>query len=210
MQVAEVFKKQFVLLDGGRRWFISDFITFQYGELNANNPAHKGAIKELKRYSLLSSDLSIVLPQNNLKGATEELHSTSLGAKDKDKAKDTATAKDMGKEKEKATGSVNSLVGSLCEAVDPNPNHDIELLLFQSWGYAGRGLGNLTMIAFAGLKKTFGWEKLKYAVEESARHNKKSLAYVQAILDPSVRDQSDKRRKEEEYQKYLKAKGGSA
>jgi len=86
-KIEKTFSKQIVLLDSGRKWFIVDFITFQYKHLNANNPAHKGAIEELQRYSLLANDLSILLPINTLEVPTEELQSPSLGAKDKDTIK---------------------------------------------------------------------------------------------------------------------------
>lgn len=97
-EIGEVFGKQFVPLNGGSKWFIVDFITFQYGHLNPNNPAHKGAIEELRRYSLVAPDFSISLPDNTLKAPTEDLASTFEGAKDKDKDKDKATVKGKGKD----------------------------------------------------------------------------------------------------------------
>lgn len=88
-----VFRKQFQELDGGRRWFIRDYVEFQYGQLSKTNPAHKGALKELQRYSLIDADLRIVLNNKDGKGASEPLPSSSEGAKDKDKGMD----KDKGK-----------------------------------------------------------------------------------------------------------------
>jgi len=96
--VREAFSKQFVELDGGKRWFIMDFVNFQYGALNQNNPAHKGAIKELQRYSLLDDELSISLPTNLLEAPSKHLPSPSEGTKDK--------GKDKGKGKEEAKDKI--------------------------------------------------------------------------------------------------------
>ena len=51
-EVREQFKKQYVEIDGGKRWFIKDFIEFQYGHLNPNIKAHKSAIDLLRQYGV--------------------------------------------------------------------------------------------------------------------------------------------------------------
>jgi len=56
------------------KWFIKDFIDFQYGELNPKNRAHNSVISLLKKYKLLEKN--------------KELLSPLQGAKDKDKDKD--------------------------------------------------------------------------------------------------------------------------
>lgn len=80
-KVKNEFKKQFIELDNGKRWFIKDFIEFQYGTLNPNNPAHKNVYKELLGRNLLNKD-----------GTLKELPSPSIvplqGAKAKDKEKE--------------------------------------------------------------------------------------------------------------------------
>ena len=53
-EVKKAFQKQFIEIDGGRKWFIVDYVSFQHGRMNPNNPAHKGAFEELRRYSLVS------------------------------------------------------------------------------------------------------------------------------------------------------------
>jgi len=62
------------VFDNGEKWFIKDFIEFQYGELNEKNRAHKSVISVLTKYNLLSLN--------------KPLRSPLQGAKDKDKDKD--------------------------------------------------------------------------------------------------------------------------
>ncbi|MFA6569685.1 MAG: hypothetical protein WCT77_00405, partial [Bacteroidota bacterium] len=45
-----------IFLDNENKIFIPDFIGFQYGILNENNPAHKNVIKELIKYNFYDSD----------------------------------------------------------------------------------------------------------------------------------------------------------
>lgn len=47
-KVKEVFKKQYQELNDGSKWFIRDFIDFQYGELKDNNNLHKAVMSGLK------------------------------------------------------------------------------------------------------------------------------------------------------------------
>ena len=62
------------VFDNGEKWFIKDFIEFQYGELNEKNRAHKSVISVLNKYNLLSLNKPLTSPLQ--------------GAKDKDKDKD--------------------------------------------------------------------------------------------------------------------------
>lgn len=67
----ELFKDKIVVFDEGTKWFIPDFILFQYGtELNAKNKVHLSVLRLLNKY--------------NLMGHLSPL----LGVKDKDKDKD--------------------------------------------------------------------------------------------------------------------------
>jgi len=78
-------RKQFKghIVEFNNKWFIPDFIEFQYGTLNPENRAHNSVIERLRKYNLYS--------KNKL------LKSPLQGVKDKDKEKD----KDMVKEKDK-------------------------------------------------------------------------------------------------------------
>lgn len=82
-EVRELFKKQFIELDNGKRWFIKDFIEFQYGTLNPNNPAHKNVYKELL-------ERNIVDKSGQIKVLGRGFGVPSQGTKDKDKDKEEA------------------------------------------------------------------------------------------------------------------------
>ena len=67
------FLDKIVIFDNGDKWFIPDFIDFQYGELNPNSNVHKSVIALLDKYNL----------QGYLKGS--EGVDNTLQDKDKDK-----------------------------------------------------------------------------------------------------------------------------
>lgn len=71
------FSERIVLLDNGSKWFIPDFIRFQYGELSEKNRAHLSVLNVLRRYDLLKF-------LNEFKEYTCPLE----GVKDKDKDKE--------------------------------------------------------------------------------------------------------------------------
>lgn len=48
-KIEKVFEKQFVLTDNKKKWFIRNFVDFQYGELNPENRAHNSVIHILKK-----------------------------------------------------------------------------------------------------------------------------------------------------------------
>ncbi len=79
----EFFAEKIQIFDDGEKWFIPDFIEFQYGKLNEENRAHKSVINLLSKY------------EN--KGLTSSLQ----GAKDKEKDKDMVKVKDKVKDKER-------------------------------------------------------------------------------------------------------------
>jgi hypothetical protein len=68
------FGDKITVFDSGEKWFIKDFIDFQYGELNPKNRVHESVLSILKKYNLI---LEI-----------KHLTSPLQGAKDKDKDKD--------------------------------------------------------------------------------------------------------------------------
>lgn len=47
-EAKRLFSKQIDVLNDGSKWFIKDFISFQYGELVANNNLHRAVIKCLE------------------------------------------------------------------------------------------------------------------------------------------------------------------
>ena len=79
------FLDKIAIFDNGDKWFIPDFIDFQYGELNPNSNVHKSVIQLLERYNLMGY----------LKGS----QTLPEGVKDKDMVivKDKAKAKRFAK-----------------------------------------------------------------------------------------------------------------
>ena len=71
------------IFDNGDKWFIPDFIDFQYGELNPNSNVHKSVISLLQKY--------------NLEGYLKGSQTLPEGVKDKDK--DIVIVKDKAKVK---------------------------------------------------------------------------------------------------------------
>lgn len=71
-------EERIIVLNSGSKWFIPDFIVFQYGELSEKNRAHNSVIHILDRYGLFKNKVLIRSLQ---------------GRKDKDK--------DMDKDKDK-------------------------------------------------------------------------------------------------------------
>ena len=71
------------VFDNGTKWFIVDFIEFQYGELNEKNKVHKSVIDILRKNKL---------------GSFKGLASPLQDAKDKDKEKDKDKDKDQDKD----------------------------------------------------------------------------------------------------------------
>ena len=51
------FDDRIVVFDDGLKWFIPDFIEFQYGKLNPGNRAHKAVLLQLEKYSLTQKPL---------------------------------------------------------------------------------------------------------------------------------------------------------
>ena len=79
----EKFADKIVEFDNGERWFIPDFIEFQYGVLNENNRAHNSVINVLLKYKLLNENKVLIIPLQ--------------GVKDKDKDKELDKDKEKGK-----------------------------------------------------------------------------------------------------------------
>lgn len=76
------FTERIVEFDNGTKWYLPDFIGFQYGELDMNNRAHKSVADRLLKYNLPAK----------IKGVASPLQ----GAKDKDKDKDKVITGGMG------------------------------------------------------------------------------------------------------------------
>jgi hypothetical protein len=99
--IKNIFCERITILDNGEKWFINDFVEFQYSELKQNNNAHVSVAKILSKHGLLG-------------GAGQPLASPCSGDKDKDQ--DKAKDKELVKEKDKVKDYSNSLSPSqFCE-----------------------------------------------------------------------------------------------
>lgn len=93
------FSDNIVEIDNGKRWFIPDFIDFQYPSgLKSGNNAHISAIKILSKYELWDGDKLRVSPDPKC-----TLHSGS-----QDKEMDKETVKDMVKEEKEVSSKKNN------------------------------------------------------------------------------------------------------
>lgn len=80
-------KGKIIVFNNGEKWFIPDFIEFQYGKLNENNRVHNSVLLQLKKYNLIDKNLKI-----------KEYIRPLQGPKDKDKDKDLDKDKDQDKD----------------------------------------------------------------------------------------------------------------
>lgn len=82
--------------DGGDKWFIPDFISFQYGELNPSNRAHKSVMDKLLKYDLIDKTGKSTL--DPIEAPSEAPYK---GVMDKDKEMDKDMVKDKGAREKK-------------------------------------------------------------------------------------------------------------
>ena len=75
----QAFLDKIVVFDNGDKWFIPEFLEFQYGELNPNSNVHKSVIALLEKY--------------NLEGYMKGSQGVQSTLQDKDKDKDIVKAK---------------------------------------------------------------------------------------------------------------------
>lgn len=79
------FGSAIVEIDGGKKWWIPEFVAFQYGTLNPANKVHASVLSMLGKHDI----------NPNEQGATKPLASPFQGAKDKDKDTDKDKAMDQ-------------------------------------------------------------------------------------------------------------------
>lgn len=91
------------IIDLGEKWFIPDFIEFQYGELNPQNRAHNSVINILRKYDLLTEELKIKLLESPLQGAMDK-------DMDKDKVKEQDKVKEKPREVKKSIPGIEDFL----------------------------------------------------------------------------------------------------
>ena len=123
-KVKELFQKQFIEFDEGRRWWIPSFIDFQYGccieDLDYANTTQRGVLRVLQRFNLYE-----LAPeqQRGIKGGAFPLQRGSDPPQAKVKDKDKVKAKDKAKEvvqysSEKGLIIPNGLMEEFCAEYD--------------------------------------------------------------------------------------------
>jgi hypothetical protein len=126
MQALKLFNSDEVRIiefDGGKKWFIPLFITFQYGQLSEKNRAHTSVIQILKKFNLIDDNLKLTDPPSNT--SQSPLEAPCEGAKEKDKDKE--------QEKETGNGKRTSFGKSENLFSNPSPSQD-ESIIGQMWG----------------------------------------------------------------------------
>lgn len=71
-QTKDLLKDKIVELDGGRKWFLPQFITFQYGTLSSKHKLHNSVAKELNRLGLMQF-VTLALQLANSDGTQKEM-----------------------------------------------------------------------------------------------------------------------------------------
>ena len=113
--LSQSFLDKIVIFDNGDKWFIPEFIDFQYGELNPNSNVHKSVIALLQKYNL----------EGYLKGS--QTLPDRVQDKDKAKAKDIVIVKDKVKAKRFAKPIIDDIIDYCSERnnmVDPQKFFD--------------------------------------------------------------------------------------
>lgn len=81
-----------------------------------------------------------------------------------------------------------------------------EQFLMQTWGGREGRVSPSLAKDFIGLGDRHGWDKLFEAIETAEKYNKKSFAYVKAILEPSQTKSGEEKRSENAAQAWLRKK----
>lgn len=108
----EQFKKQYIEIDNGKRWFIIDFVNFQYNVLNPKVSCHKSVLRLLSPY------------KNLLKGYARVGKGLSKGCQ---------TLKDIAKDKDKDNINITSSWYQEIKKDFPEIDVDAELSRMNLW-----------------------------------------------------------------------------
>lgn len=79
-----VFKSHIQVFDSGQKWFIPDFIEFQYGELNPANRVHQSIISIHKKYKIKPLTSPLQVPAKKKKAPTKQQSETETETESKE------------------------------------------------------------------------------------------------------------------------------
>jgi hypothetical protein len=120
-EIKNTFSKQFIEFDNGKRWFIKDFIEFQYGILNPKVNAHKSAIMRLNKFNLLK--------YMDYRDSFDELFMNSSSmVKNKNKDKDQVKVKEKSKETQLEKIDIEALITKF-----PSVDVKAEFVKWKDW-----------------------------------------------------------------------------
>jgi len=85
-EIRKTFVKQYHEFDDGKRWFIKDFIEFQYRGLDESNRVHNSVINILKRHGLYKG---LIRPLYEAKDIYKDKAQDKVKEKDKEKGKNS-------------------------------------------------------------------------------------------------------------------------
>ncbi len=161
------FAGKFFVFDDNEKWFIPDFIEFQYGSLSENNRAHLSVINILTRYGLIDN-----------KGYIRGLE----GAKDKEQDKDMDKVKDKVKDKDKDKEPKNKIAII-------NENQNTKLHLFKDSEYFDMDKFKTT---FIGSKyEMFNLEVYYEKCKNWSANDKKKIDWIATARNMMLRDYTD-------------------
>ena len=154
----QAFLDKIVIFDNGDKWFIPEFIEFQYGELNPNSNVHKSVIALLEKY--------------NLEGYMKGSQGVQSTLQDKDKDKDIVKAK--AKVKRFAKPTIEELVDYCNER-----NNDVDAEKFYDY-YSSNGwkVGKNAMKDWKASVRT--WEKNTTQTQKVSQPKQVLTAWEQA------------------------------
>jgi len=183
-EILSIFSDRISETDDGY-FFITKFIEFQQGvkieELNQSNNSHKAILRSLHKHSIKEKVIpseGIGIPSEGLPNPPSNSNSISNG---------------------------NSNVLDLVQKSSPS-GKALEQHLLQTWGgNDGRVSPSLAM-QYIQLGDKHGWDKLFEAIETAEVYNKKSFAYVKAILEPSQTKTGTEKQSDQAMENWLKKK----
>jgi hypothetical protein len=94
LEVMQAFQKQYFPFALGKRWFLIDFVDFQYGDLKPSSNAHVSVINTLKKHALFDVYLTRKKAEADQQHEKQSVLGDPRGVQDKDKAMDMDKDKD--------------------------------------------------------------------------------------------------------------------
>jgi hypothetical protein len=142
-----------VPFSGGEKWFIPEFIEFQYGALNPENRAHNSVLQILKKYNILKIDKPLTSP---LQGAADE-------------AMDMDMDKDMVKDKE--IGAIENFVAVKELTPEEAEFEDVQIWIGKNAPRVNKMKEPLTMEQYFNLKERYGPEMVADVLQDMHNWN---------------------------------------